>query len=58
MRGALKKGSEKAQSSEIRVYENADHGFFADYRPMYNTKAANDGWQRCLAWMRSHGSGL
>lgn len=55
MRAALVGGSDKAQGSEIRIYEGADHGFFADYRPMYQAKAAKDAWQRCLAWMRSHG---
>ena len=55
MQSALKNGSEKSKANEIRVYEGADHGFFADYRPMYNAKAAKDAWQRCLAWMRLHG---
>lgn len=55
MRSALQAGSNKAKASEIVVYENADHGFFADYRPMYNQKAAKDAWQRCLDWMQSHG---
>ena len=54
MQAALLKGSDKAKASEIRLYENADHGFFADYRPMYQAKAAKDGWQRCLAWFRQH----
>lgn len=54
MRKALAVGSKHAQDSEIRVYEDADHGFFADYRPMYQTRAAQDGWQRCLSWLRSH----
>ena len=54
MQVALKTGSDKAKLSEIRLYEGADHGFFADYRPMYQARAAKDGWQRCLAWMRQH----
>ena len=54
MQAALKEGSDQAKASEIRVYEDADHGFFADYRPMYQAKAAKDGWQRCLVWMRQH----
>lgn len=55
MRAALKKGSNKAKASEIIVYDGADHGFYADYRSMYNPKAAKDAWQRCLDWFRSHG---
>ncbi len=52
MQMALKSGSDKAKLSEIRVYEDADHGFYADYRPMYQPKAAKDAWQRCLAWFK------
>ena len=40
---------------EIVVYPDAPHGFHADYRPSYHRKAAQDGWQRMLAWFRSHG---
>lgn len=54
MQQALKTGSDQAKASEIVVYEDADHGFYADYRPMYNPQAADDAWQRCLSWMRSH----
>lgn len=54
MQSALKRGSDKAQASDIRLYEDADHGFFADYRPMYQAKAAKDAWKRCLAWIRQH----
>ena len=54
MQAALKTGSDQAQASEIVVYDDADHGFYADYRPMYNPEAAKDAWQRCLAWMKSH----
>ena len=40
---------------EIVVYPEAPHGFHADYRPSYHREAAQDGWQRMLAWFRSHG---
>ncbi len=40
---------------EIVVYPDAPHGFHADYRPSYHREAAQDGWQRMLAWFRSHG---
>ena len=56
MQTALTKGSEKAKASQIRVYDDADHGFFADYRPMYHADCAKDAWPRCLAWMRTHGA--
>ena len=34
--------------SEIIVYPGTDHGFHADYRPMYDAAAAADGWSRML----------
>ena len=41
--------------SEIILYPDTPHGFYADYRPSYNKAAADDGWKRCLAWFRQHG---
>lgn len=42
---------EKEQkNSDIFVYPEAGHGFFADYRPSYHADAAADGWRRMLAW--------
>ncbi|MBN8551263.1 MAG: dienelactone hydrolase family protein [Caulobacterales bacterium] len=35
--------------SEIIVYPGADHGFHADYRPMFNEAAAIDAWSRLSA---------
>ena len=55
MRVALAAGSEAAKRSEIVVYPQAKHAFFADYRPSYDAASAADGWQRCLAWLRTHG---
>jgi carboxymethylenebutenolidase len=52
MRAALDKGH---SHSEIRVYQDAGHGFHADYRPSYVEGDAHDGWQRCIAWFRRHG---
>jgi carboxymethylenebutenolidase len=52
MRAALAKGG---SGSEIHVYPDAPHAFFADYRPSYRKEAAEDGWNRMLAWFRSHG---
>lgn len=34
---------------EITVYPDTDHGFHADYRPMYNEAAATDSWGRLIA---------
>lgn len=52
MRDRLKSSSSK---SEIIVYPNAPHAFFADYRPSYREKEAQDGWKRLLAWFRQNG---
>lgn len=53
MRAALKAAGAK---SEIVVFPDAPHGFFADYRPTYRADAARDGWKRLLAWFRTHGA--
>ena len=52
MQDALKKAGSK---SEIIVYPNADHGFFADYRPSYNKQSAEDAWPRLLQWFKKNG---
>jgi carboxymethylenebutenolidase len=41
--------------SEIVVYPDMPHAFYADYRPSYRQAAAEDGWKRCLAWFKAHG---
>ena len=43
--------------SEIDVYPDAQHGFFADYRPSYNKAAAEDAWPKLLAWFKKNGAG-
>jgi carboxymethylenebutenolidase len=53
MRDALK---ESKQPSEIVVYPDTPHGFNADYRPSYTKAAADDGWQRMLAWFKKYGA--
>lgn len=52
MRDRLKSSSSK---SDIIVYPNAPHAFFADYRPSYREKEAKDGWKRLQAWFKQHG---
>ena len=53
MREALKTAK---VDSEIVVYPDAQHGFHADYRPMYKEDDAKDGWQRLQAWLRKYGA--
>jgi carboxymethylenebutenolidase len=51
MEAQLKKGK---SGSKIIVYPDAEHGFFADYRPSYNKKDAENGWSRLLEWFKEH----
>lgn len=41
--------------SRIDVYDAAQHGFFADYRPSYDAAAAARAWAKTLAFFREHG---
>jgi carboxymethylenebutenolidase len=43
--------------SEIVVYDDAQHGFHADYRPSYNEADAKDGWRRMLEHFAKNGVG-
>jgi carboxymethylenebutenolidase len=43
-RQALKAGRDATTSPT----PDADHGFFADYRPSYNAEASADAWNRCV----------
>ena len=52
MKDALARGTSK---SEIVVYPNSGHAFYADYRPGYMSEDAKDSWQRCIAWLHAHG---
>ena len=52
MRDHLKLSSSK---SEIIVYADAPHAFFADYRPSYRETEAHLGWQRLQAWFKKYG---
>ncbi|HXI59906.1 MAG TPA: dienelactone hydrolase family protein [Polyangia bacterium] len=47
--------SKAAHACEFKVYPEAGHAFFADYRPSYRKDAAEDGWNRALAWLKKNG---
>lgn len=53
MRTALKAAGNTA--SEIIVYPDAPHAFYADYRPSYRPEAAADGWTKMQEWFRKYG---
>ncbi|WP_437335295.1 dienelactone hydrolase family protein [Sorangium sp. So ce394] len=48
-------GAPGAARSDIHVYPDAPHAFYADYRPSYRPDAAADGWERQLDWLTRHG---
>ncbi|MCY3014445.1 MAG: dienelactone hydrolase family protein [Planctomycetota bacterium] len=50
-----KKLAEAEKPSEIILYPDTPHGFYADYRPSYREEQAADGWKRLLAWFKKHG---
>jgi carboxymethylenebutenolidase len=52
MKAALAQGS---SGSTIVVYPDADHAFYADYRPTYHAESARDGFARALDWFKQHG---
>jgi carboxymethylenebutenolidase len=51
MRSALR---EARSASQVLVYPDAGHAFYADYRASYRREAAEDGWQRMHAWFHQH----
>jgi carboxymethylenebutenolidase len=54
MKAALAAGNTAAKNSGFVVYPEAPHAFHADYRPTYRKEAADDGWQRALAWLKAN----
>lgn len=52
MRQAL---SSAKSPSEIVLYPETPHGFYADYRPSYRKEQALDGWNRLQEWFKKHG---
>lgn len=52
MQAALK---EAKKPSEIVLYPDAPHGFYADYRPSYRQEIADKAWGRLREWFKQHG---
>ena len=40
--------------SDFKIYSGATHGFFCDVRESYQPEAANDAWERTLAWFKTY----
>lgn len=55
MKLVLAGGNAASRASQFVVYPDAPHAFHADYRATYRKAAAEDGWNRCLAWFKAHG---
>ncbi|MBN3816280.1 dienelactone hydrolase family protein [Paraburkholderia sp. Se-20369] len=56
MRERIAKSESKlARESQLVVYDDAGHAFFADYRPSYVKGDAEDSWKRALAWFHHYG---
>ena len=53
MRVALAKAGKL--DCQIEVFMDAQHGFFADYRPSYNAKDAAQAWTESKAWFHKYG---
>jgi carboxymethylenebutenolidase len=47
MEAALKAAG---KTTEFHIYPGAPHGFVADYRPSYRKEAAEDAWNKMIAW--------
>lgn len=52
---AGEKGNAAAKASTFVLYPEVPHAFHADYRPSYRKAAAEDGFQRALAWFKANG---
>ncbi len=44
----------KNNKSKIIIYKNAEHGFFADYRPSYNKKISKKAFKKMLSWFNKY----
>ena len=54
MQDALAGGNEMAKASQIIVYPESNHAFYADYRPSYNEPDAKDAWTWALDWFKRY----
>ena len=41
-------------ANDFVIYPGAQHAFFNDTRPSYHPQAADDAWQRAVAWFRKY----
>lgn len=53
MQAALKAAN---KPSEIILYPDTPHGFYADYRQSYRKQQADDAWSKLQAWFKKNGA--
>jgi carboxymethylenebutenolidase len=56
-KAAADKARAAGKTVDIVVYDDAPHGFNADYRPSYRAADAADGWKRMQEWFKKYGVG-
>ncbi len=54
VRAAAAKATDAGKTVTIHVFDDAPHGFHADYRPSYRKADAEVGWQEMLQWFSKY----
>ena len=54
VRAAAAKATDAGKTVVIHVFDDAPHGFHADYRPSYRKADAEAGWQEMLQWFAKY----
>ena len=54
VRAAAAKAANAGKTVQIHVFDDAPHGFHADYRPSYRKADAEAGWQEMLGWFSKY----
>ncbi len=54
VRAATAKATGAGKTVTIHVFDDAPHGFHADYRPSYRKADADTGWQEMLQWFSKY----
>ena len=54
VQAAAAKAANAGKTVQIHVFDDAPHGFHADYRPSYRKADAEAGWQEMLRWFSKY----
>ena len=55
MKIELAKGTTAGKASQFVTFPDTGHAFHADYRPSFRQGPADEGWTRCMAWLKANG---